>query len=75
MADFAGKSPETEVISNKIMDAWIAFARTGNPNHDGIPKWPSYDIEKRSTMLIGKELKVVEKFLDKERAAWDIYKF
>ena len=71
MADFAGKNPETEAISNKIMDAWIAFARTGNPNHDGIPKWLPYDIEKRSTMLIGKEFKVVEKFLDKERAAWD----
>ncbi len=71
MADFAGNNPETEAISNKIMDAWIAFARTGNPNHDGIPKWPSYDIEKRSTMLVGKEFKVVEKFLDKERTAWD----
>ncbi len=71
MADFAGKNPETEAISNKIMDAWIAFARTGNPNHDGIPKWPRYDIEKRSTMLIDKEFKVVEKFLDKERAAWE----
>ena len=71
MADFAGKNPETEAISKKIMDAWIAFARTGNPNHDGIPKWTPYDIEKRSTMLIGKEFEVAEKFLDKERAAWD----
>ena len=54
-----------------MMDAWIAFARSGNPNHDGIPKWPSYDLEKRSTMLINHEFKVVEKFLDKERAAWN----
>jgi len=69
--DFIGKSPGIDAISHKVMDAWIAFARTGNPNHDGIPKWPSYDIEKRSTMLINHEFKVVEKFLDKERAAWD----
>ena len=69
--DFVGKSPDLNDISYKVMDAWIAFARTGNPNHDGIPKWPSYDIEKRSTMLIDHEFKVVEKFLDKERAAWD----
>ena len=69
--DFVGKSPDLNAISHKVMDAWIAFARTGNPNHDGIPKWPSYDIEKRSTMLIDHEFKVVKKFLDKERAAWE----
>ncbi len=68
---FVGKSPDLDAISHKVMDAWIAFARTGNPNHDGMPKWPSYDIEKRSTMLLDHEFKVVEKFLDKERAAWD----
>jgi len=68
---FVGKSPDLDAISHKVMDAWIAFASTGNPNHDGIPKWPSYDIEKRSTMLLDHEFKVVEKFLDKERAAWD----
>lgn len=68
---FVGKSPDLNAISHKVMDAWIAFARTGNPNCDSIPEWPSYDIEKRSTMLIDREFKVVEKFLDKERAAWD----
>ncbi|MCK4384144.1 MAG: carboxylesterase/lipase family protein, partial [Candidatus Lokiarchaeota archaeon] len=69
--EFVGKSPDLNGISYKMMDAWIAFARSGNPNHDGIPKWPSYDLEKRSTMLINHEFKVVEKFLDKERAAWN----
>ena len=69
--DFIGKSPDLNTLSYKMMDAWIAFARSGNPNHDGIPKWPSYDLEKRSTMLINHEFKVVEKFLDKERAAWE----
>ena len=69
--EFVGKGPDLDAISYKMMDAWIAFARTGNPNHDGIPQWPSYDVDKRSTMIINKEFKVVEKFLDEERAAWN----
>jgi len=69
--EFIGKSEGLNAISHNVMDAWIAFARTGNPNHDGIPEWPSYDVEKRSTMLINKEIKVAEKFLDEERAAWN----
>ncbi len=68
---FFGKGPEADTLSENIMDSWITFARTGNPNHDGIPKWPSYDVEKRSTMVFGKEFKVIERYLDKERATWD----
>ena len=68
---FVGKSSDLNDISYKVMDAWIAFARTGNPNCDSIPKWPSYDFEKRSTMLMDHEFKAVEKFFEEERAAWD----
>jgi para-nitrobenzyl esterase len=31
--------------------AWVTFARTGNPNHSGLPHWPQYDAESRSTMI------------------------
>ena len=68
---FPSKSEETEMISTKMMDSWISFARTGNPNHNGIPEWPSYEFGKRSTMLFGKEIKVADGPLDEERAAWD----
>jgi len=53
------------------MDSWTSFARTGNPNHNGIPEWPSYGVGKRSTMIFDKEIKVVNGPLDEERAAWD----
>jgi para-nitrobenzyl esterase len=68
---FPGKNEETERISTNMMDCWTSFARKGNPNHDNVPKWPSYDSENRSTMLFGKDIKKVNAPLDRERAVWD----
>ena len=67
---WSGKGEEARILSEQIMDAWLAFAHTGNPNHDGIPEWPRYDTEKRGTMLLGKEVKAVDDPYGKERAAW-----
>ncbi|WP_163569989.1 carboxylesterase/lipase family protein [Fodinicola feengrottensis] len=30
-------------LVDSVQGAWIAFTRNGNPTHDGIPDWPSYD--------------------------------
>jgi para-nitrobenzyl esterase len=69
---FAGAGEEeVKKLSEKIMDSWIAFARTGNPSHSGIPEWPKYNTEKRSTMILGKEIKAVDDPYGKERKAWD----
>ena len=68
---FSDTSEEAKTHSEKIMDSWIAFARTGNPSHSGIPEWPKYNVEKRSTMLLGKEIKAVDDPYGKERMAWD----
>jgi para-nitrobenzyl esterase len=34
-----------------MMDAWIAFARTGDPSHAGIGRWEPYDGVQRPTMV------------------------
>jgi para-nitrobenzyl esterase len=31
--------------------AWASFARTGNPNHSGMPHWPAYTADTRATMF------------------------
>jgi len=70
--DFAKLIPGApKDLSEKLMDAWIAFARTGNPNHGGLPDWPSYNADTRATMLLGTECKVENAIFDKERQAWD----
>ncbi len=30
-------------VSDRLMSYWVQFAATGNPNHEGLPEWPSYD--------------------------------
>ena len=67
--EFTGAGEEAKKLSEKVMDSWITFARTGNPSHSGIPEWPNYNTEKRSTMILGKEIKVVDDPYGKERMA------
>jgi para-nitrobenzyl esterase len=67
---FCGEGKEVEKLSEQMMDCWIAFAKTGDPNHAGIPNWSSYDLEKRSTMILGREVKLEEDPFGEERKIW-----
>ena len=40
-------------LSHEMQDAWIAFARSGNPCHPGLPVWPACDAKRRPTMRFG----------------------
>jgi para-nitrobenzyl esterase len=50
--------------------AWAAFARTGNPSHDEIPNWPPYTLDRRATMYINSECRVVNDPDPEERQLW-----
>lgn len=50
---FCGTGPEIERLSAEMMDAWIAFARTGDPSHGAIGASPTYDATARPTMVFG----------------------
>jgi para-nitrobenzyl esterase len=34
-----------------MSDAWINFARSGDPNHGSMPKWLPYDEVHKATMI------------------------
>jgi para-nitrobenzyl esterase len=58
MRDMVGLGPEPQQIADLMSAAWIAFARTGNPNTDELPPWPAYDLKNRSTMVFNLESQV-----------------
>jgi para-nitrobenzyl esterase len=68
---FCGSDADAAALSERIQDAWIAFARHGDPAHTGIGAWPAYDPATRPTMLLGPECRVESAPLEEERRFWD----
>jgi para-nitrobenzyl esterase len=54
-----GSGQDRYALADRMSSAWVAFARTGNPNHKGIPNWPAYDVQRRATMIFNTECKLV----------------
>jgi para-nitrobenzyl esterase len=46
-----GGGAEPRALAAKMCDAWIQFARTGNPNHPQLPRWPAFSAETIATMI------------------------
>ncbi|XP_040838503.1 cocaine esterase-like isoform X3 [Ochotona curzoniae] len=42
---------EEELLSRRMMKYWANFARTGNPNGEGLPHWPVLDQEEQYLQL------------------------
>ncbi len=54
-----GTGQDRYALAERMSSAWVAFARTGNPNHKGIPNWPAYNPSQRATMIFNSECKTV----------------
>jgi para-nitrobenzyl esterase len=66
---YTGLSPAAQRLADRMSAAWVAFARTGNPNHRGIPQWPAFNSNQRATMVFADDTKVVNDPGREERLA------
>jgi len=46
-----GGGKDAYVLADKVSQAWINFARSGNPNHKGLPTWQAYTPANGATMI------------------------
>jgi para-nitrobenzyl esterase len=68
-AALAADRPAITEMAHAMMDAWTAFARTGDPG------WSAYRTPERSTMIFNLQRDVVPHPRDELRALWDDYDF
>ena len=71
IAALAGRGPAADALAENTQDAWLAFARTGNPACDSLGDWPAYETARRATMMLGAKCEVALAPLEAERRAWD----
>jgi para-nitrobenzyl esterase len=58
-AERTGSGPSLQALADKMSAAWVAFARTGNPNVPSLPHWPAYTLKERATMIFNDQCTVV----------------
>ena len=66
MAPFLGDAPPHE-LADAIQDAWLSFARTGDPGAD----WPRYDLDRRAVRDFDATLGLLEDPGAPQREFWD----
>ena len=47
-----GTGADARAASQALQDSFVALAKSGDPNHAGLPAWPRYDLTQRATMMI-----------------------
>lgn len=55
-----GTGAEAYAMAEMISETYIAFARTGNPNHPRIPHWPAYDLTRRATLAFDLTPRIID---------------
>ncbi|XP_077165780.1 fatty acyl-CoA hydrolase precursor, medium chain-like [Paroedura picta] len=60
---------EEENLSRTVMKYWANFARTGDPNGDGLPTWPKYN-HKEQYLEINLKQKAAQKLKENKVVFW-----
>jgi para-nitrobenzyl esterase len=56
--EMTGGTKEAYILADKMSQAWINFARNGNPNHKDLPNWMPYNAQNTATMYFDNQCMV-----------------
>jgi para-nitrobenzyl esterase len=49
--NMTGGGASAHALASKMSEAWLHFARSGDPNHSGLPEWAPYAAATNATMI------------------------
>lgn len=64
------KKKDIYKIADEMQQAWINFARTGNPNSSNAVNWMVYNVNQRSTLIFNRKQSTVNDPDASRREAW-----
>ena len=64
-----GSGGDRRALADRMSGAWVAFARTGNPNHALLPTWEPFAAASRRTMMLGHDCRLLNDPYREERLA------
>lgn len=67
----ASSNRRVKNMSKNMQNAWINFARTGNPNSDN-NNWLPYNTKTRSTLIFDNTIRIVSDPIAKLREGWQV---
>lgn len=56
--EMTGGGKDAKALADKMSQAWINFARTGDPNAKGLPQWPKYTADNGATMIFDSKCEI-----------------
>jgi para-nitrobenzyl esterase len=74
VAPMVAPRPAIQALANIMSHTWAAFAASGNPANGSIPEWPSYDVDRRPTMIFDEPCRIEHDPCGIERRAWSLQK-
>ncbi|MEX0901845.1 MAG: carboxylesterase/lipase family protein [Pseudohongiellaceae bacterium] len=67
----SGTRADRHELETAMSEAWISFARTGNPSHAAIPEWEPYSLDQRATMIFDVPSSLLNDPRRSERLVWE----
>lgn len=55
-----GTGADAQRMADRMSEALLAFARSGNPTHPGIPEWKPYTLPARETMVFDESTRMLD---------------